>query len=131
MAKTQFTKTKQHLSPKRLLAALVALVAVFLLLTSVVSVAQKYFATRRHIKELEQEKLALEEKQQSLKEMNDYLATSAGTEQVLRQKYNVVKPGEGIIVVADTDTTVPQVEHRSTVRRWWDAILSGLGVKKD
>ncbi len=130
MAKTQFTKTPHRVSPKRLLAALVALSVAFLLLTSVVSIAQKYSATRKHIVELEQEKAALEAKQANLKEMNDYIQTPAGSEQLLRQKYNVVKPGEGVIVVANPSTIEPQTRS-SAVGRWWNAILMGLGIRKE
>lgn len=128
MPKTQFTQSR--LSPKRLLGAIVALTVAFLLLTSVISVASKYVATKRHIKELAQEKAALEQKQVTLKSKNDYLATAEGAEQVLREKYNVIKPGEGIVVVADTPVLDTDITP-SRARRWWDAILSGVGIKRE
>ncbi len=130
MAKTQFTHKKQSISPKSLLGALVALIVVFLLMTSVVSVIGKYMTSRNHIDELTQEKQTLQAKEATLKKMNDYVATPAGTEQILRQKYNVIKPGEGVIVVADTEPTVP-IQPVSRVHRWWNAILAGVGFKKD
>ena len=89
MAKTQFTTQAKQLSPKKLLGAIVALVAAFLLGTSVFSVAGKYIAIRGHIRELEQEQAVLSQKHASLVKTNAYLATADGEEQILRNKHNV------------------------------------------
>ncbi len=131
MAKTQFTEKKQRLSYKRLLGALIALVLAFLLLTSVVSVASKYFAIKRHIKELNQEQATLAAKHESLEKKNAYLATPAGQEQALRDKYNVVKPGEGMIVIVPPDVSREPEDKPSAVSRWWSAIIAGLGIGRD
>ncbi len=130
MAKTQFTQPKHTISPKRLLRALIALIIVFILLNSVVSLAQKYIGIRRHINDLAQEKEVLAQKYKDLERTNDSLATDAGAERVLREKYNVVKPGEGIIVVVEPPT-VPEPERGSRVSQWWQAILGGLGWGKE
>ncbi len=120
--------SSQQLSAKRLLGALVALVVAFLLLISVINVAQKYFSIKTHNKDLQNEKLDLERKQMALKSTNDYLDTPEGREQALRDKFNVVKPGEGIVIV--TPVEVSQVPApKSKVLRWWDAVLRGLGVR--
>ncbi len=122
------TPSSQQLSAKRLLGALVALVVAFLLLISVINVAQKYFSIKTHNKDLQNEKLDLERKQMALKSTNDYLDTPEGREQALRDKFNVVKPGEGIVIV--TPVEVSQVPApKSKVLRWWDAVLRGLGVR--
>lgn len=116
------------LSPKRILGAITALIVVFLLLVSVINVAQKYFSIKTHIKDLEAEKTDLEQKQISLKITNDYLDTPEGREQALRDKFNVVKPGEGMIIVTPLDTQeVPP--QKSKVLRWWDAVLRGVGIR--
>lgn len=105
-----------------------ALVVAFLLLISVINVAQKYFSIKTHNKDLQNEKLDLERKQMALKSTNDYLDTPEGREQALRDKFNVVKPGEGIVIV--TPVEVSQVPApKSKVLRWWDAVLRGLGVR--
>ncbi len=127
MAKTQFTQKGQSISPKRVLGAVVALTLGFLLLVSVGNVAQKYFTLRTDIQNLTKEKEALQEKQRTLTATNQYIATPEGTEQALREKYNVVKPGEEMIIVTDqnADQTSPQ---QSRTARWWNAILQGLGI---
>lgn len=126
MAKTQFTQPKHTISPKRLLRALIALIVVFILLNSVVSLAQKYIGIRRHIRDLAHEKETLEQKYKNLERTNDSLVTDAGAERVLREKYNVVKPGEGIIVVVGPPTA-SEPERGSRASRWWQAIVRGLG----
>lgn len=128
MAKTQFTPPKQRFSHRRILGALVALTVTFLLLTSVVNIAGKYFAIRRHIKELSQEQLELKKKQATLAATNTYIATPEGQEQVLREKYGVVRPGEGMIVVAAEPITTEQTSRPSIVVRWWRGIIRGLGM---
>lgn len=126
MAKTQFTQAKHTISPKRLLRAIIALIVAFILVNSVVSLVQKYIGIRRHIRDLASEKEELEYKHAQLQRTNDLLTTDAGAERVLREKYNVVKPGEGVIVVVQP-TSVPTPERGSRVSRWWQAIVGGLG----
>lgn len=129
MAKTQFTHTTHSISPRRLLGALLALSVAFILLTSVASVAQKYFGIKRHIRELTAEQQTLEAKHGVLAKQNAYLATPEGTEYILREKYNVVKPGEGIVVIVNPEPVLPP-ERPSNVARWWHAIVDSLGLGK-
>lgn len=127
MAKTQFTT--HRISPKNLLGLMAALVVVFLLLLSVVNVAIKYFGIRKHIKDLTLEQAELQKKHESIAQKNAYLATPEGTEEILREKYNVIKPGEGIVVVVDPAPAVPPASD-SAPKHWWQAILAGLGMAK-
>jgi cell division protein FtsB len=132
MVKKQFPQSAQHtVSPKHILGAVVALVIFFLLLTSVIGLAQKYFAIRERSKELAAEQVTLKQKQADLTATNAYLATPEGTEQSLRERYDYVKPGEQMIVVTpDADTTPPAPEPTG-VAHWWDELLRGLGIRKD
>lgn len=127
MAKTQFSN--HTISPKSLLGLIVALIVAFLLLLSVISVAEKYFGIRRHISELTTEQAQLQEKHERIAEKNKYLATSEGTEEILREKYNVIKPGEGIVVVVDPSVSAPPSSD-TTPTHWWQAILAGLGLRR-
>lgn len=127
MAKTQFTT--HRISPKNLLGLLVALIVAFLLMLSVISVATKYFGIRRHIKDLTLEQAELQKKHESIAEKNAYLATPEGTEEILREKYNVIKPGEGIVVVVDPAPAVLPASDTGP-KHWWQAILAGLGLHR-
>jgi cell division protein FtsB len=126
MAKTQFTHYRLIVSPKRILGVIIALVAAFLLLISVINVAQKYFTIRKHISELSLEQQTLMQKHKSLSKMNAFMTTLEGQEQMLRNKYNVVKPGEGVIIVDPQPVISPPPHSRSA--RWWNAVQAGLGI---
>jgi hypothetical protein len=132
MAKMQFQE-KQHtsLSSKRLIGAIVALIVFFLLLTSVISLAEKHFAIKGRIRELRAEEAALREKEATLSELNAYLQTPEGKEQALREKYNLVKPGEGLVIVTQNKAITAENDERGIVSKWWDSVLRGLGIRKE
>ena len=102
MAKIQLSKSNR-LSPRLVLTFIVATVLTFLLLASVINISQKYFHLRKDIKDLKTDQASLEKKENQLADTNSYLTTSEGQEQALRDKYNVVKPGEGMIIITPSD----------------------------
>lgn len=130
MAKTQFS---HRLSYKVVLSTLLALGVFFLLLTSVIGLGQKYFTLRTRTKELKEEQQALIAKEQALTEQNAYLETIEGQAQLLRSKFNVVQPGEEIIVISNTledgereeDVEVQIQEKKSG---FWHKILRAVGL---
>lgn len=130
MSKTQFTERRQKFTPKRLLASMASIFVAFILLTSTINVAQKYFGIKKNIKDLNNEYSDLKQKSNDLIETNSYMVTAEGEEEALREKYNIVKPGEGMVVVS----SLPEVEsknQKSAVSRIWESILRGLGIKHD
>lgn len=132
MAKMQFQQ-KQHsaLSTRWLIGALVALLVFFLLLTSVIGLAEKHFALKNRIKELRAEEVSLREKEASLKATNAFLQTPEGKEQALREKYNLVKPGEGMVIVTQDEASKQALEEKGFVSKWWEAIKRVLGFGKE
>ena len=131
MAKTQFPNNRK-ISYKTLLGTGVALVAFFVLLTSVIGLGEKYFAIKSRTKELKKQQATLIAKEQSLMEQNAYLETPDGKAQVLRAKFNVVQPGEEMIVImTPPEPELPPEKEQSRIGHWWDAIVHGLGFKKE
>lgn len=135
MSRMQFLKNspiikqKVKISPRAILLLVLATIVAFLLFLSVFSVAKKYFDLRTNIKKLENEKIELEAKRNNLKEINELLNSSDGIEQSLRNKYNVIRPGEGMIIVTGTSKSNEIVENQSRVSKWWDDIMRGLGIR--
>jgi cell division protein FtsB len=128
--KTQFhPKPTPRLSPRLILGFVVALVVFFLLLTSVIGLAEKHTVLRTEIEQLETKQGELKDKQESLAATNEYLKTPEGKEQVFRTKYNVVKPGEGMIIITPQPKLPPPPPPQSAVSRFWDSILEGLGIR--
>lgn len=119
----------KRLSPKTVLGFIVALIVAFVLLFSCINVLQKYIGIRRHIRELSEEKKALEQKHQMLTEQNQYLETPEGKERILREKYNVTKPGEGVVLIVDPEQSVVDLE-KNKPGSWWQKLFAGLGLRK-
>ncbi len=130
MSKTQFTPKKQSsVSPKRVLQALLALGVAVWLLSSVIGLVGKYALIHRKVRELKEEKTATLEKKDELEEMNRFIDSDEGQERILRTKYNVVKPGEGVVLITDA-VPIEVPEHKSTIGRWWESLLRGLGIRQ-
>jgi hypothetical protein len=87
------------------------------------------------VKKLEQESAAerhdLEQKVERAQEKNDAIATNRGFESYVRTTYPVVKDGEGVIVVYDTDKSpVAAVKADMTIWERFQVYLQGLFSKK-
>jgi hypothetical protein len=123
-------KQQNRTSPKRILATVVALTVAIILLASVIGLAEKYVTIRKRVHDLKIEEQRLAEKQGQLAKTNSYIETREGEERELREKYNVVKPGEGMIVITDPVDVVDS-GPTSRVGRWWDSLLKGLGLRKE
>ncbi len=132
MVKTQFSHPHHTLSYKRLIAAGIALVVFFLLLTSVIGLAEKYFAIQKRTREIKNQQVVLEEKERVLTEQNAYLQTVDGQQQSLRAKFNVVNPGEEMIVITMPPDPAPlPAPEQSRIGGWWESLIRGLGFKKE
>lgn len=126
MVKTQSTK---KISARGILIGIVAIIIFALLLSSVVGLLSKYIAIRKHIDTLKQEQSALEFKKNNISNMNQYINTREGQERVFRDKYRLVKPGEGMIVVTNDETPLENTNYKKpAIRRFWDSILTALGL---
>lgn len=102
-----------------------------MLLASVVGLAEKYIAIRKRVRDLKEEQQRLVKKQETLVKTNAYIETTEGEERELREKYNVVKPGEGMIVITNPANIGTDTGPTTRVGRWWDALLRGLGIRDD
>ncbi len=126
--------TIQHSNKKVSLASIVktmiALVVFFLLLTSVIRLAEKHYRLTRRIRDMKENEAALIAKSAQFDQINKELDTKEGAERLLREKYNVVKPGEELIIVTN-ETVLPIVApEQSRARRWWEVLLRGIGIKQ-
>ncbi len=131
MLKRQSThnKTSYRVSARAILLATVAIVIFALLLSSVINLFIKYRSMRSHIKELKIEQMQLQQKKESVTAMNNYISTPEGKEEVFRDKYRLVKPGEGMIVITNDTASEQPVEPRPGIVRFWEGILRGLGLR--
>lgn len=126
MAKTQLTQSR--VSPKRILAFFSACVVVFFLTASVISIVTKYVRIRKTVRDLAAQEQLLKTKQQLLKEKNTFLSTEEGQEHAVREAFNMVRSGEGVIMVIPENMSSQQKPKENS--SWWDTILRGVGLRK-
>lgn len=128
----QPTPRKRNQISSRSVIIFVALsIVFFILLSSVITLGRKYIALRAKLGELNTEQQTISDKQALLKERNDFLTTPEGEERILREKYDVVQPGEGVIIVTEPDIGAPPTAAHpdSWVGNVWHAVLRGLGIE--
>ncbi|MBP6857807.1 MAG: hypothetical protein KBC11_01285 [Candidatus Pacebacteria bacterium] len=123
------TDKSRLIGPKLILKWIVSVVIFALILSSVIGLFSKHKKIREQIKELKEEEVSLKQKKQTLSEVNEYIETPEGQEYIFRDKYRLVKPGEGIIVVTKKEEAEPLPTKKPALRRFWDSIKRGLGLK--
>lgn len=127
MPKMQLSKPERIVSPRRVVGFIVAVAIFALLASSVVELYRKHRAIRLHISDLKNDKISLEQKYTSIRDLNDRIETVEGKEYVLRDKYRLVRPGEGLIVVTAPETTLDTTKAPA-LQRFWHTLLRAIGI---
>lgn len=129
----QKKQSGQHISGRRVVILIAVSILFFILLSSVINLGKKYSAIQGKLHELSKEEGEVTDKQAALKEKNDFLMTPDGEERILREKYDVVRPGEGVIIVTEPDTSTMATNEKSGswIGNFWRAIVHGLGFGHD
>ncbi len=124
----QFSKQPYRISPRRIVGFVVAIAILAILLSSVLELYQKHKAIRAHIENLKEDKGILEEKYTTIHDLNTRIETQEGKEYILRDKYRLVRPGEGLIVVTTAEQKEQSAEKQPVLKRFWNTLLKGLGL---
>jgi cell division protein FtsB len=119
---------KESVGARRILIWVVSVAVFVILLSSVIELFIKYKGIRRHIKELKSDRISLEQKKNDLVATNEFIKTPEGQERIFRDKYRMVKPGEGIIIITEPTKTEDLEAKKPVFRRFWESIRSGLGL---
>lgn len=69
----------------------------------------------KKVNQLEQEKKELLDRKNALDAKNDSLEHGIGKETILRDKWNVVRPGEGIIVFTEPENDPNATNHKPSM----------------
>lgn len=104
---------------KKIILLFVGIIVLFITTSSFISMVGKY---RSSLKELDQKKRefsVLEEKKKDALSLYATLETEEGKELYIREKYRVVKPGEELIILSDSEQAPFLEKSRKTL---WDRI---------
>ncbi len=111
-------------------SALILLILVFFIAKGVFGIYIKERDSRQELALLEKKKAELSDRLAKVSLNNDRLKTEEGIESEIRSKFDVVKEGEGVIVVVDEKLPVPEEDTRGFMKKFWDSV-TGVFKKDD
>lgn len=121
-------KKKPKLRIRPLLLMLVLVVAVIFLAKASWGVLQKERESRANAEEVQKELDALLERKALLQGETDKLSTEEGLEEAIREKFQVSKNGESVMVVVEKPQEGPIiVERKGFFANMWSGITSLFG----
>lgn len=112
---------------KKRLYSKTVLVVLFLLLILVargaVSVFYKEKESRIEMDRAKVQKDELAQRYNFIKDRADQLKSEAGIEAEIRSKFDVIKEGEGVIVIVDKELPVVEEDKRGVLKKFWDSVI--------
>lgn len=86
--------------------------------------------SRMEVARLEKKKAEIETRLATVSKSADRLGTESGIEYEIRNKFDVVKEGEGVIVVVDKEIPMPEEEKKGFLKKFWGSV-TGVFKKDD
>lgn len=79
----------------------------------------------RHVKELEAQAEELKNRQQELEEDIDYLKTPEGIDEEIKERFNVARTGEKVVIIVDPKEIATTTDEKRDpwYKRIWNAII--------
>ncbi len=105
------------------------LILCILIAKGLAGVYEKEKASRIEVERLTKQKREVEEKLSMVSTQVDRLKTDTGIEYEIRNKFDVVKDGEEVIVVVDKELPPPPEEKEGVLKRFWHSVTGVF--KKD
>ena len=106
---------------------LVMTLILLLLIKGVFSVYSKEQESQSEINRIQSQKAELQKRYENITEQSDALKSDTGVESEIRNKFDVVKQGEGVIVIVDKEVPVIQEDNRSVLKKFWDSVKGVFG----
>lgn len=100
----------------------VLLVVLGLMIHGLYGVYQKEKESRIEVERVKKEQAAVEGRYDNIQKGSEDLKSEAGIEAEIRNKFDVVKPGEGVIVVVNRNTTAIETDKQGVLKKFWNSI---------
>ncbi len=122
---------RRHRFKKRIysIPSLILLAIILLLsLRGTWSIMNKKLESEQYVQNLERESQQLEERQKSLEEDINYLSTEEGIDEEIKERFNVSKAGERVVIIVDPKPVATSTTENGQVwyKRMWNAIIDFL-----
>ncbi len=96
---------------------------------SLISLSTKQISSSEEMNLVEAKRLELEKRHEDLTKKVGELNTNEGMEREIRSKFDVVLPGEQVIMVVDKEVQAPIKEEPSVIKKLWNGVV-GVFKKK-
>ena len=108
---------------------IVLLVMIGLVIKGLISISIKQSNSREEMDLVEVKKAQLQGRYDDLSGKVGELNTNEGMEREIRSKFDVVKPGETVIMVVDKEIPAPIEQEPSIIKKLWNGVV-GVFKKK-
>ena len=105
----------------------IMVVVLLLLVKGVFSVYSKERESQSEIDRIQSQKAELQKRYENITEQSEALKSTTGVESEIRNKFDVVKEGEKVIVIVDKQIPVIQEDNRSVLKKFWDSVRGVFG----
>ncbi len=115
-------KAKKRMYSKTTLLFL--LLGTILVFRGAYDVYQKEVDSRTEMERVLAQKKELLSRLGNIEHHAELLKTPAGVENEIRNKFDVVKEGEGVVVIVDKEISVLEEDTRGVVRKFFDSVVN-------
>lgn len=109
------------------LAMLALLILLGFIIRGVVIIYGKAQQSKQELALAVRQESGLKEQDAQFQSESSYLKTSQGVEAEIRDKFDVSKQGEGVIVIVEKASDTPAVDNRNFMVKIWDSIRGAFG----
>jgi cell division protein FtsB len=113
---------KRRIYSKTSLAIL--LVVLVLVAKGVYGVYQKEKESRIEVERTSHENATLQARYETIERGGEELKRESGIEAEIRSKFDVVKPGEGVIIVVDKNPTSIEQNKQGVLKKFWNSVMN-------
>lgn len=111
-------------------SVIILTILLFFVARGVYAVYLKENDSQVEVDRVQQQMGQLQSRYAAIQQDSDRLKSTDGVEAEIRTKFDVVKEGEGVIVVVDRNTPTIQEDKRGTLTRFWDSVIGIFGGSK-
>lgn len=108
---------------------LILFVMIILVGKGLINIYQKKISSKEEMQLVESKKESLQNRYNDLSNRVNDLKTPQGVEKEIRSKFDVVLPGENVIVVVDKEIPIPNEKDTSVIKKIWNGV-TGVFKKK-
>ena len=102
---------------------LLLLVLIAIAVKGLVNIYTKESASREEMNLVNSKNSALQQRYDELSNRVNDLKTDQGLEKEIRSKFDVVKPGEQVILVVDKSIPAPIPQETSVIKKIWNGVV--------